>query len=272
MITNSHQLLGNEMIGIVGGVLNGNKAGQTGGARASPASALIHFWNSHNVLVEDTQLKNAKWENLLFSICYNVLVKNVNSQGAGYQGIATEFGSHDVLITDCKTYNNEIDGILIAWNNVTIALNTTIHLPDGYNTIVSNCEAYDNGVYGISIEGYSNTHNITLTNCSIYGNAQAGVHIGTGSQLLLTNSNISDNGYACRVTISEQNPAATAPVKGLTISDSTIQDNTNGGIYLIGTSSSEMIQNVFITHNQFSNNTSHGGTDYYGVNATYQVS
>jgi hypothetical protein len=271
MITNSHQVLGNEMIGVIGGTLDGNKLGQTGGPRAPPASALIHFWNSHEILTEDIQLRNAKWENLLFSICYDVLARNIDSQGAGYQGIATEFGSHNVLITNCRTYDNEADGILVAWNNITVLFNTTVHLPDGYNTVVSNCEAYNNAAYGISIEGYSSTHNITLTNSSIYGNVLAGIHVGTGSELLITNSDIFDNGFACRVTIGEQNPAATSPVNGLTISDCTIHDNTNGGIYLIGISSSAMIQNVFITHNQFSNNTSHGGTDYYKVNATWQI-
>jgi hypothetical protein len=271
MITNSHHIIGNEMIGIIGGTLDGNKAGQ-GPSRSPPASVLIHFWNTHEILVSDVQLRNAKWENLLFSICYDILVKNVDSQGAGYEGIATEFGTHDVLITNCRTHNNEYNGILIAWNNVTVALNTTLKLSDGYNTLVSNCESYDNGIYGISIEGYSSTHNITVTNCSITGNAFAGVHVGTGSNLLITKSDISGNVFACRVTIGEQDPSAYVPVNGLTISNNTIDDNKNGGVYLIGTSSSEMIQNVLITHNQFSNNTSNGGTNYYGVNATYQVS
>jgi hypothetical protein len=180
-------------------------------------------------------------------------------------GIATEFGSHDVLITNCRTYSNEVNGILIAWNNVTVVLNATVHLPDGYNTIVSNCQAYNNGVYGISIEGYSSTRNVTVTSSSIYGNVYAGVHIGTGTGLLITKSNISGNGFGCRVTIGEQNPAATSPVNGLTISNSTIQDNTSGGVYLIG-SSDKMIQNVLIAYNQFSNN---NGTNIYAQNASY---
>jgi hypothetical protein len=266
MITNSRRFLGNEMIGVVGGVLDGNKVGQTGGSRAEPASAVIHFWSTHEVLVKDVQLKNAKWENLLFSICHNVLVKNVDSQGAGYMGIATEFGSHDVLIANCRTYNNEVNGILIGWNNVTVILNVTINLPDGYNTLVSNCDVYNNGVYGVSIEGYSSTRNFTVTNCSIHGNAFAGVHIGTGTNLLITKSNISYNGFACRVTVDEQNPSATDPVNGLTISNSTIHDNQNGGVYLIGTSD-KWIQNVLIIYNQFYNN---NGTDIHKQYASVQ--
>lgn len=266
MITNSHHVLGNEMIGVIGGVLDGNKVGQTGGSRANPASALIHFWSTHEVLVRDVQLKNAKWENLLFSICYNVLVKNVDSQGAGYMGIATEFGSHDVLITNCRTYNNEVNGILIAWNNVTVVGNTTLRLPDGYNIVVSNCEAYNNSVYGVSIEGYSSTHNVTVTDSSIFGNVFAGIHIGTGTNLLITKSNISGNGFGCRVTIGEQDPVAYDPVNGLTISNNTIHDNKNGGVYLIG-SSDKMIQNVLITQNQFFNN---NGSDIYKQYASVQ--
>jgi hypothetical protein len=262
MITNTQQLLGNEMIGIIGGVLDGNQAGQTGGARAEPASAIIHFWNSHELLVEDAQLKNAKWENLLFSICYNVVVKNVDSQGAGYQGIATEFGSHDVLITNCTTHNNEVDGILIAWNNITVIFGTTLHLPDGYNTVVSNCDSYDNAVFGISIEGYTSTRNVTVTNSTIYGNGYAGLHIGTGSDLLVTNSDIYDNTLGFNVTTGGQNPVATAPVDGLTISDSTISNNANGGIYLLGISSSDKIQNVLITHDTLFNS-------FFNVSATY---
>jgi hypothetical protein len=268
MITNSHHVLGNEMIGVVGGVLDGNKLGQTGGSRANPASVLIHFWNTHEILVRDVQLKNAKWENLLFSICNNVLVKNVNSQGAGYQGIATEFGSHDVLIANCRTYNNEVNGILIAWNNITVIGNTTVQLPDGYNIVVSNCEAYNNSVYGISIEGYSSTRNVTVANSTIFGNVFAGIHIGTGTNLLITKSNISGNGFACRVTINEQVPVAQLPVNGLTISNNTIHDNKNCGVYLMG-SSDKMIQNVLITHNQFSNN---NGNDTYYQYASVQFS
>lgn len=157
MITNSDHEEGNELIEVVGGVVDGNQAEQGAGE-----SYGIRFFRADDLLIRDLVVENCRTDGIHISgkgrHTRNLRMSNVYSRGNGRMGVAIMWAMRSVVVEN-----------LIINDNRGLGLRSD-HSEGSY----TNVTADGNGGHGIFIR---NVFGNTYTNLTASRNGEAGIYV-----------------------------------------------------------------------------------------------
>jgi len=140
-----------------------------------------------------------------------------------------------ISCTNITAKNSDVNGILAIDTTGSTIFNVSSH-DSGYgiylysfsDSIISNCEVYDNSEYGIYLSSSSNNE---ITNCNVYSNSKGGICLTDSSDNSITECNAYNNRYGIYLSGSSDNNI---------IANCDTYGNSYYGIYLKWSSNNEI--------------------------------
>ena len=129
--------------------------------------------------------------------CSNVIIKDCKSYDNDRNGFSIATSSHDVIIQNCEAYGNTQNGLAVNKGS-----DDRVWI---YNVDVSNCNFHDNSGHGVDVQL---SQGVTITTSAITGNGKNGINIVGSYNVIAANNDIHNNsqtndGYYSGVNIDQ---------------------------------------------------------------------
>jgi parallel beta-helix repeat protein len=264
---------GKTNVKVTGGIFNGNKAS------ATSSTDVIYIYNSSDVWVNNTTIKNARSRNIYIegpsssSVSKNIYIQNNSLSGSTSVSITFIYTTNiliennQIFSSDTGLTSGQSSQIAIVGNTFYSNTNDGCAVGDScsYISITGNV-SHDNGAEGINVDGcnhavitgntsYNNLIGITVWNRTpgtatskrnvvssntVSNCTRYGILVADGTNFTLVEGNSVDNCGYDGIYLGQTNNAV--------VRDNTTNNNTYSGIYVVSTIGST-IQNNFSAYN-----------------------
>jgi len=195
VIVNSDTVGGNTQIEVIGGVIEGNQANQTGNRSG------IYFSNITNSRIEKVYVHDTKFMGIYFSIATNCEIVNCTTNTTTSNGITFELSSTCKII-GCTSISSTTTGQLITDStDCTISSGYAESCLNGFRiagtgvidcrrNAITNCISLSNSESGFKIRPISDTPVLddeAISNCISSGNTAHGFHLESCNKIALSN-------------------------------------------------------------------------------------
>jgi Ca2+-binding RTX toxin-like protein len=137
-----------------------------------------------NLTLTDCVARN-NGDGFTIDYCSNVIIKDCKSYDNDRNGFSIATSSHDVIIKNCEAYGNTQNGLAVNKGS-----DDRVWI---YNVDVSNCNFHDNSANGIEVQL---SQGVTISTSAITGNGKNGISILGSNTVIVANNDIHNNSQA----------------------------------------------------------------------------